>query len=81
MTAIEEKEARVKEMNLQPGDEVVVTNWIHRRIRLRILERTFTGKMVADVLDVTTGQVGAVGREELVSWLTQGDTEVFRKNQ
>ncbi len=79
MTAIDEREAKVKGMNLLEGDEVVVTNWIHRRIRLRILARTFTGKAVADVVDVSTGMVAAVGRDELISWLCQEDTEIIRK--
>lgn len=79
MSILEEKEAKVKEMNLAAGDEVVVTNWIHRRIRLRILDRTFTGKTVADVQDVATGIVASVGREELISWLVQSDTEIIRR--
>lgn len=79
MTEFEAKEQKVRELSLKVGDIVICTNWIHKRIKIQILEQIFRTGLTANVIDLDSGQVATVGRNELITWLAQEDTEVVRQ--
>ena len=68
----------IRALGLYVGDQVKVTNWIHKRIHIEIIEGTFREGDTSFVKVVPTGEIWGVGKAELMEWLTQSDTEIIR---
>lgn len=75
---IKEIYEKVSKMGLYVGDQVIVTNWIHKRLHLEILPSTFKNSRESNVRVVADGSIATVGRDELLEWIAQEDTEVIR---
>ena len=75
---IKEIYEKVSKMGLYVGDQVIVTNWIHKRLHLEILPSTFKNGRESNVRVVADGSIATVGRDELREWIAQEDTEVIR---
>ncbi|MBR0224173.1 MAG: hypothetical protein IJL93_07870 [Bacteroidales bacterium] len=77
-TLISEKFAAVRELQLNYGDIVEFTNYIHRRVRVEIIDSTFHDPEVSTVKVLDDGQFASVGLVEFIDWLLQPDTVITR---